>query len=168
MHRNRENVPSAMTETERRSDDLPSRGVRGFVAVFLSAFLLCGLLGLELWPLTGWRLFSELRTDRQVTWRATVVAAGEETQIAFAELPRAYRNFPLVMRTFADMPAGRQAATCRAWLDAARREDADATEVRIYRVDWYLSHRHGSRDGPPPRSTLLRACEVTEAVDATR
>jgi len=161
-------VPSAMTEIERRSDELPPRGVRAFVAVFLSAFVACGLLGLELWPLTGWRLFSELRTDHQVTWRATVVAGEEEAQIAFAELPRAYRNFPLVMRTFAGLPPAEQTAACRAWLDAALRERPQATEVRIYRVDWYLSHRNGARDGPPPTSTLLLACDREEAPDATR
>jgi hypothetical protein len=160
--------PSAMTEVERRSDELPSRGVRAFVVVFLSAFLLCGLFGFELWPLTGWRLFSELRTDRQVTWRATVVAEDGETQIAFAELPRAYRNFPLVMRTFSSLPPAEQAAACRAWLGAARREHPRASAVRIYRVDWYLSHRHGSREGPPPRSTLLLACDLHEVADATR
>jgi hypothetical protein len=159
---------SAMTEDERRSGDLPSRGVRVFVAAFLAAFLVCGLFGLELWPLTGWRLFSQLRADHQVAWRATAVAARGETQIRFAELPRAYRNFPLVMRTFSELPRSEQTAACRAWLDAARREQPETSAVRIYRIDWYLSHRHGSRDGPPPRSTLLLACGREEAIDATR
>lgn len=157
-----------MTEVERRSDELPRRGVRVFVAMFLSAFTVCGLLGLELWPLTGWRLFSQLRTDHQVGWRATVVGEGGESQIAFSQLPRAYRNFPLVMRTFAGLPRAEQTAACRAWLDAAQRERPGASEVRIYRVDWYLSHRRGPRDGPPPRSTLLLVCDVEEVADATR
>jgi hypothetical protein len=160
--------PSAMTELERRSDELPRRGVRVFVAMFLSTFTVCGLLGFELWPLTGWRLFSQLRTDHQVGWRATVVGEGGESQIAFSQLPRAYRNFPLVMRTFAGLPLAEQTAACRAWLDAAQHERPGASEVRIYRVDWYLSHRHGSRDGPPPRATLLLVCDLQEVADATR
>jgi hypothetical protein len=161
-------VPSAMTEAEPKSDELPSRGVRVFVAVFLAAFVVCGLFGLELWPLTGWRLFSQLRTDHQVTWRATAVGEDGEKQILFAELPRAYRNFPLVMRTFSKLPPAEQRAACRAWLDAARRERPGTRTVRLYRIDWYLSHRHGPRDGPPPRSTLLFACDHDEAADATR
>jgi hypothetical protein len=133
--------------------------VRAFVAAFLAAFAVCGLLGIEAWPLTGWRLFSNLRTDHQVSWRAVAVDAdGGETQIRFGDLPRGYRNFPLVMRTFASLPAKEQVAACRAWLAAARRELPEATAVRIYRVDWYLSHRHGSRDGPPPTSRLLLTC----------
>jgi hypothetical protein len=151
-------VSVAMTENERTADELPSRGVRAFVVVFLTAFVTCGLVGLELWPLTGWRLFSHLRTDHQITWQATAVAEDGETQIRFGELPRAYRNFPLVMRTFAALPRAEQTAACQTWLDAARRTLPTANGVRIYRVDWYLSHRHGPRDGPPPRSTLLLAC----------
>jgi hypothetical protein len=144
-------------------DELPPRGIRVFVAAFLAAFVVCGLFGLELWPLTGWRLFSELRTDRQVAWRATAVHAEGETQVRFSELPHAFRNFSLVMRTFADLPRAEREAACRAWLEAARRERPEASAVRIYRIDWYLSHRHGSRDGPPPSETLLLACDDESA-----
>jgi hypothetical protein len=160
-------VPLAMTEDEGRSEALPPRGVRIFVAVFLSAFVVCGLFGLELWPLTGWRLFSQLRTDHQVAWRATAVGEEGERQIVFAELPRAYRNFPLVMRTFARLPSAEREAACRAWLEAAGRERPGTRAVRLYRIDWYLSHRFGPRDGPPPRFTLLLSCD-REAADATR
>ena len=158
---------SAMAESDSRSDELPARGIRAFVLAFLSAFVVCGLVGLELWPLTGWRLFSQLRTDHQVAWRATAVADGHETQIRFGELPGAYRNFPLVMRTLPARPRQEQEAACRAWLEAARAELPAATEVRIYRVDWYLSHRHGTRDGPPPKTTLLFTCDHGSG-DATR
>lgn len=159
--------PSAMAESEPRPDELPPRGIRAFVAAFLLAFVVCGLVGLEVWPLTGWRLFSQLRTDHQVAWRATAVADGRETQIHFDQLPRAYRNFPLVMRTLPTRPRQEQAAVCVAWLDAARAEHPATTEVRIYRVDWYLSHRHGAQDGPAPKTTLLLACDRGDA-DATR
>jgi hypothetical protein len=158
----------SMAGIEPRPEELPPRRVRTFVAVFLGAFVLCGLLGLELWPLTGWRLFSQLRTDHQVTWQAAAVGAEGETQIRFAELPRAYRNFPLVMRTYSALPRAAQVEACRLWLEAARGSIPAATELRIYRVDWYLSYRHGSRDGPPPRRTLLMTCSSGGGVDATR
>jgi hypothetical protein len=157
-----------MIEAERRSEELPSRRVRAFVVVFLVAFAVCGLFGLELWPLTGWRLFSQLRTDHQVAWRATAVGDDGEKQIPFDDLPRAYRNFPLVMRTFSELPPAEQGAACRAWLEAARRERPGTRTVRLYRIDWYLSHRHGSREGPPPRSTFLLACDDDKVADATR
>jgi hypothetical protein len=160
-------VPSAMTGAEARSGELPSRRVRVFIAAFLAAFVLCGLFGLELWPLTGWRLFSQLRTDHQIAWHATAVGEDGEKQILFTDLPRRYRNFPLVMRTFSELTPAEQAAACRAWLDAARREWPGTHTVRLYRIDWYVSHRHGPRDGPPPRLTLLLSCD-RKAADATR
>lgn len=149
-----------MTGQEERADgELPSRGVRVFVVAFLAAFAVCGAFGIEAWPLTGWRLFSQLRTDHQVSWRAIAVdGRSNEDPIRFEDLPRGYRNFPLVMRTFASLPAREQAAACRAWLVAARRQTTGVGTVRIYRVDWYLSYRHGSGDGPPPARTLLFTC----------
>jgi hypothetical protein len=146
-------------EELRASADGPSRATRTFVAAFIAAFAVCGLFGIEAWPLTGWRLFSQLRTDHQVSWRAVVVdSRGYEQPISFVDLPRGYRNFPLVMRTFASLSPREQAAACRAWLAAARRETTGASAVRIYRVDWYLSYRRGSGDGPPPARTTLYTC----------
>jgi hypothetical protein len=148
-----------MTEGKQRTEVTPSGPVRTFVAAFLAAFAVCGLFGIEAWPLTGWRLFSQLRTDHQVSWRAvTVDLRGHEKPILFDELPRGYRNFPLVMRKFTSLSSHEQAAACRAWLGAARRERTDVGAVRVYRVDWYLSHRHGSGEGPPPARTLLYSC----------
>jgi hypothetical protein len=149
-----------MVGRERRARaDGPSRAVRTFVTAFLAAFAVCGLFGIEAWPLTGWRLFSQLRSDHQVSWRAVAVTGpGYEEPISFEDLPRGYRNFPLVMSTFASLPPHEQAAACRAWLAAARRDTTPARAVRIYRVDWYLSYRRGSGDGPPPARTLLYTC----------
>jgi hypothetical protein len=158
-----------MTGAEQRADDeRPSWRIRAFVAAFLAAFAVCGVFGIEAWPLTGWRLFSHVRTDHQVSWRAVAVdPRGHEEPIDFAALPRGYRNFPLVMRTFASLPRQEQAAACRAWLAAARRQTTGAGTVRIYQVDWYLSHRHGSGDGPSPTRTLLYTCSVEQVSGAT-
>jgi hypothetical protein len=127
--------------------------------LFLAAFLACGLLGIEAWPLTGWRLFSHLRTDHQVSWRAvTVDSRGRETPIPFARLPRGYRNFVLVMKTYASLPPRQQADVCAAWTSGVRKLGESVELVRIYRVDWYLSQRHGFGDAPPPKVTLTHTC----------
>ena len=157
-----------MAGIEPRPDELPPRRVRAFVVAFLGAFVLCGLVGLELWPLTGWRLFSQLRTDHQVAWQAAAVDTEGETQIRFGELPRAYRNFPLVMRTYSALPPADQVEACRLWFEAAQSQLPAATALRIYRIDWYLSYRHGNKDGPPPRRTLLMSCGDGDEADATR
>ena len=36
---------------------------RPFVTTLLGAFVLCGLFGIEAWPLSGFRLFSAPRSD---------------------------------------------------------------------------------------------------------
>jgi hypothetical protein len=155
-------------EGQRAKEERPSRWVRAFVAAFLAAFAVCGVFGIEAWPLTGWRLFSHLRTDQQVSWRAVAVdGRGSEEAIHFERLPRGYRNFPLVMRGFSSLPPRKQAAACRAWLAVARHEMTGVEAVRIYRIDWYLSYRHGSGDGPPPTQTLLYTCIDEAASDAS-
>src|SRR5436189_1513657 len=65
---------------------------RGFVAVYLIAFLVCGVFAIEAWPLTGWRLFSHPRRANLYGWRAfTFDARGHQTKIDFARFPRADR-----------------------------------------------------------------------------
>jgi hypothetical protein len=144
----------AQTEVAQPGDERPPRSVRAFVAVFLVAFAVCGLGGLEAWPLTGWKLFSSLRTSQQTVWLAVEVdRAGHETRIPFDRLPRGYGNFVLVMRDFASLPAERRLAVCHTWADAARGLASDAAEVRIYKVVRDLSRR-----GQAPTHTLLLAC----------
>jgi hypothetical protein len=119
---------------------------RLFVAAFLSAFVVCGLVGIEAWPLTGWRLFSHLRTPTLTTWQAeTVDAAGNAAALRFAELPRAYRNFTLIMKGFAARPPSEQAAVCADWGAAARQQGRQVETVRVYRLVWDLSQREHGR-----------------------
>ena len=139
----------------------PPRWTRSFVAVFLGAFAVCGVLGIEAWPLTGWHLFSQLRSDHQVSWSAiSVDADGNEREIRFERLPRAYRNFRLVMRDFSRLGADDRAAVCEAWAEAVRQDGTGSTSLRIYQVDWYVSYRQGSRTGPPPSRTMLYTCDA--------
>ncbi|MDQ4098050.1 MAG: hypothetical protein M3144_09310, partial [Actinomycetota bacterium] len=64
-----------------------SRPVRVFVVCFLGLFLSCGFLGIEAWPLTGFKLFSHVRGDGLPGWEAVSVGgAGRERLIDFASL----------------------------------------------------------------------------------
>jgi len=47
----------------------PSRRVRRFVNVYLALFIAFGLVQLELWPLTGFRLYAEIRTEERTSTR---------------------------------------------------------------------------------------------------
>ncbi|MGI8427531.1 MAG: hypothetical protein ACR2FO_09200 [Actinomycetota bacterium] len=131
------------------------RSAQWFVAVFLTVFMFCGYFGMEAWPLTGWRLFSQLRTDRQTSWKATAVdLSGTELPIPFGRLSYAYRGFPQVLKEFSRLPRSEQVAVCRAWAAAASGPGRGLPAVRIYSTEWRLSRRSGMRAAPP--TTTLR------------
>ena len=69
--------------------------------------MVCGVAGLEAWPLTGWRLFADARQARQPGFQAvTVDRAGRETPIPFADLPVGYRGDVQVLKGFAGLAPG--------------------------------------------------------------
>jgi hypothetical protein len=134
------------------------RWARRFVAAYLAAFLVCGLFGLEAWPLTGWRLFADARRAVQPGWQAvTVDRAGRETPIPFRDLPAGYQGHVQVLRGFAELAPDRQAAVCRAWAEAVRARGGEVAAVRLYQTETDVSARVGQR-GAPPRRTLRYTC----------
>jgi hypothetical protein len=125
---------------------------RRFVAAFLAAFVVCGVFGLEAWPLTGWRLFADARQPVQVGWQAvTVDAAGRETPVPFGDLPAGFGGNVQVLKGFGGLPAAEQAAVCRAWAEAVRARGGQVEAVRIYRTVTDVSRRVGQRGAPPAR-----------------
>jgi hypothetical protein len=131
-----------------------SRRVRVFVTCFLAVFLSCGILGIEAWPLTGFKLFSQVRADGQPGWEAMAVdGSGKERLIDFASLGRAFRGGLGIMRGLPAVPPDRRLATCRAWLGALQQRDGDGIAgVRIYRTVWAVPRRGG---GPVDRTLYI-------------
>lgn len=138
----------------------PTPATRRFVLAFLAAFAICGLAGVEAWPLTGWRLFSHLRHARQESWHATVIdAAGAESPVPFGALGAPYRGNVQVLIGFPRIPRERRLAVCGAWLDALEGRPGPAPrEIRIYRLARDVSDRLGDRGAPPYRRTLRFTC----------
>ena len=130
------------------------RGVRTFVWTFLAVFVVCGAAGLNLWPFTGWHLFSDVRTDRITGWEITTVdAAGDERPVPFADLPAGYRSSSHVAAGLAALPEGERLDVCRAWAsaDPDRRQ---VVEVRVYEVSESL------RDPSSRVRELRHTCRV--------
>ena len=130
----------------------PRWPVRAFVVLYLSAVIGAGIADIELWPLTGWRLFSHVRTGEQRGWQVTYVdQAGRETPIPFADLPQAYHQASFVAAEFPDMAEEQRGEVCLAWAEALIRRGIDVAAVRVYRT----STAHPS--GPGGRSVRSRA-----------
>ena len=143
--------------------DRAPRWARRFVGAYLAVFVVCGVFGLEAWPLTGWRLFADARQARQPGFQAvTVDRAGRETPVPFADLPAGYRGDVQVLKGFAGLPDRRQAAVCQAWAEAVRDRGGEVAEVRIYQTLTDVSDRVGDR-GAPPRRTLRFTCRPGSA-----
>jgi len=131
-----------------------SARTRRAVHVFLLLFALTGLAHLELFPFSGFRLFSELRSDERVSWQIFAVDAdGEESPIRLSELPVAYRNSTKLLPGFADRPAGERDAICDAWAGPARAAGREVVEVRVYEIV-----RGVHPDAPPPERRLAHTC----------
>jgi hypothetical protein len=148
---------------EPTTTDQAPRWARWFVRVFLALFLVCGVFGLEAWPLTGWRLFADARQARQPGFQAvTVDGQGRETPIPFRDLPVGYQGDVQVLKGFAGLPPGRQAAVCQAWAEAVRERGDEVAEILIYQTVTDVSQRQGDR-GAPPERTLRFTCRPGSA-----
>lgn len=142
------------------------RLARPFVALLLAAAIASAVFVLEPWPFTSFRLFSHLRTDQQFAWRASAVdARGIERDYPLGSLPHGFRGFSFVMAEFVEANSDRRHELCRTWVRAAPGLIGhEAVAVRIYRREWLLSDREGSR-ALPGTERLAFTCD-DEGVDA--
>jgi hypothetical protein len=136
-------------------DQVP-RLARPFVVVLIVAMFACAIFAWEPWPLTSFRLFSNLRVDHQAAWSATTIdAGGNEEQYPLGGEDHGFRGFPFTMSEFVSADRGRQDQLCRTWVAGAPDlVGHEAVEVRLYLRDWTLSDRAG--DHALPGATELR------------
>ena len=70
------------------------RFVRIGIRVFLTLFILTGVFEIQAWPLTGWRLFSQTRSDESVALAAVVVdRTGHSHPLRGGTVPALARSF---------------------------------------------------------------------------
>lgn len=109
---------------------------RSLTLALVAAVAVCGLAGLEAWPLTGWRLFSERRGPVAVRYEARAAdSAGSEAPIPFGSLPHGYSGSNPVLERMAAQAAPQREEVCMAWAGAtAALTGVPVAEVRVYRV----------------------------------
>lgn len=115
-------------------DDRAPRRARVLVAVLLVLLLVPGVVGFDLWPLTGWRLFSLSRDADQVRWVLEAVdEAGGRRVVSLEELPLRYRHAEWPMAELPGASAERRDAVCRALLDPVLEVHPGTVELSLSR-----------------------------------
>ena len=127
---------------------------RHLVHAFLLVFAITGIAHIELYPFSGFRLFSELRDDERLGWQLKAVDdEGEEIGIDLDDLPLGYRHTARLIPGMAHLSADERDAICDAWVGPLRARGIHVVRVRIYRT--VVSIRP---DGPPPERRLEYEC----------
>jgi hypothetical protein len=113
----------------------PTRLQRRVVVGTLGLLLLTGLVGVEAWPLSKWRLFSE---PRRADLGGFVLQAGDadgtRERVSLSQLPLGYRFAGRALDDLEAQPTARGDELCRALLDAVRTERPGTTQLDVLRV----------------------------------
>jgi hypothetical protein len=137
----------------------PQPWARPFVTLLLAAFVTCGVLGIEAWPFSGFRLFSAPRSSEATGWRMVALTAdGEQVPVNVSRFGAAYRGFGFVARSFEELPTPERVRVCEAWLRGAASVGIDAADLMLVKVEQQLLPR--GDDGPlaESRSTVIATC----------
>jgi hypothetical protein len=125
-----------MSTAEATERERPPAAVRRFVLVIFVLLLVPGLIGFEAWPLTGWRLFSLARDDRQLRWEVDAVTpAGTLETVDLDRLPLGYRLAEWPLAELPDADAGRRDEVCEALLAGVAEEVPGMVGLRLVRND---------------------------------
>jgi hypothetical protein len=121
-----------MTEAN-EVDAGPSTGVKAIIGSLLALLLIAGLFRIELWPLTGWRLYATPRgpySGKHYAYR--VGPQGGEHKIDYRQLPYAYFRTPYLLDNFPDFDAQRREEVCDGLAHGEREGGRPVKELRIY------------------------------------
>ena len=114
--------------------DAVPRSARWLVGALLALLLVPGLVGFDLWPLTGWRLFSLARDETQTLWVLEAVDGdGSSRLVDVEELPLRYRHAEWPMADLPGASTARRQAVCEALLGAVVDVEPSIAELRIAR-----------------------------------
>jgi hypothetical protein len=131
-----------------------SSRTRHLLHAFLVVFVVTGVAHLELYPFSGFRLFSELRGDERKAWDLQAVdAEGREVAIRLRDLPFGYHETVRLVPEMGDMTQAEREEICEAWSGPLRDRGVDVVGVRIYRTV-----RSVQSDRAPVERTLEYQC----------
>ena len=133
----------------------PSGPVRAFVYAFLAVFSLAGVAQIEQWPLTGFHLYTAIRTEERTSTRViALLADGGTEEVVFGDLPFGYHSTNRLLSDFPGLTQAERDEICDAWVQPLRDDGVDVVGVR---VDEYVTHL-GEPERSPERVGVLYRC----------
>lgn len=138
---------ATLPEATAPAEGQPPWWARPLVAAIVALLVWCVAFGIEAWPFSALRLFSEVRTGTTRGWRVEAIGPdGSARAFPFADVPRSMRS-PLwaLNGMFSQSPPERD-AVCDAWIAAAAREGHDIAYLRVYRTT-----AEAATPGTPPK-----------------
>jgi hypothetical protein len=145
-------------------DRPPGALPKAVVIITLLLLVVAGLRSTEAWPLTGWRLFSGIRTDHQTGWSfETVDPSGAAAPLSLSSLPLGYQLATWRLSGMPPGPSARGSAFCVALLPPVLDRRPSITELRISRDHERLVRRHGDWVTLHDRTVVLRCPTVGHA-----
>jgi len=132
------------------ADPGPSPIARLLVLVTLVLLLVPGIVDIEAWPMSAWRLFSLSRGERQTEWLIDAVAPDGTTRtVSLEELPLRYRHAAWPMAELPKASEQRREDVCQALFEPTLAVVPDLVELRIVRDrqrmveqdgEWVVTH----------------------------
>lgn len=142
--------------------EAPPRAARLLVYAFLTIVVVTSTLAVESWPLTGWKLFSQVRGGTVTGWQVvTVDAEAIEHPIDFASLPRGYHGWYQVVSRFPSMREEERGRVLASFATAAAERGADVLELRVYRTSQRVRTDFARPSPVPIRSLRYQASMVS-------
>lgn len=139
--------------------DVVPRWYRRLVGVFLAALIACGLLGLELYPFSGMRLFSALRTSTATSVKLVAVDdRGTASAVPLSSFPRGWSGLGLALRRFDTLGPVDRDRICDVIADLLLQRIPQLTQVNVVLVSRELVPRAEGRSASEPSTQPAHVC----------
>ena len=124
-------TPSA--PADRCGAEAVPRAARVWVGMLLALLLVPGIIGFDLWPLTGWRMYSAATDATRVDWEIEALTPEGAVPLRWSEMPLAYRLAAWPLATLPAASPERRERVCLALLDGILKVVPDASAAAIVR-----------------------------------
>ena len=120
-----------------------------------------GLIGVEAWPLTGWKMYARVRHGDFWGWQVRAVGLdGSERSVDLRNTPAAYHGVTHFLSNFEGLSAERRQAACLALGSVARAQYTGVAGVAVDHVLGRIPVDPGGAPSPSSRRIRVHQCQL--------